>query len=206
MSDSAQVRSTAWAAYYQAHEKRPVRLSSSVQSTLSSTTPPLFKPLISAVVLVVKHASCWRPAGTSSPWIAGRWSSNRFSVLRPPEHCSRLTAKVACFEELEALPSSALIHAGLSLPFCQPQRFAALWKQILSALEPGGVFVGQLFGDRDGWSSNPEMTFHTAGEVTVLLADLDIQVLHEFEEDGNSMQGPKHWHRFDIFATKPVRD
>jgi trans-aconitate methyltransferase len=120
------------------------------------------------------------------------------------DYHSRLATRAISFEELTELPDAALVHAGLSLPFCHPKSFGSLWTMILSALTPGGVFVGQLLGDRDDWSSNPAMTFHSEAAVTGLLNGLDIRFMRELDEDGKSMRGPKRWHRFDIIATKPV--
>ena len=50
------------------------------------------------------------------------------AIARTIRKCSmdearRLTAEVANFEHLAHLPRSALIHAGLALPFCRPYRF-----------------------------------------------------------------------------------
>ena len=39
---------------------------------------------------------------------------------------------------------------------------------------PGGVFAGQLFGTRDTWADDPDMTFHARHQVGVLLEGLDI--------------------------------
>jgi hypothetical protein len=68
---------------------------------------------------------------------------------------------------------------------------------------PGGVFAGQLFGIRDRWADDPDMTFHARHQAEVLLDGLDIVLLAETERDGHAFSGPKHWHIFDIFARKP---
>lgn len=73
---------------------------------------------------------------------------------------AKLETAIQRFESIEALPSSSLIHAGMALPFCHPDHFEKFWSVVMSALLPGGVFVGQLFGDKDDWASDPERTFH----------------------------------------------
>jgi trans-aconitate methyltransferase len=102
-----------------------------------------------------------------------------------------------------SIPPAHLIHAGFSLPFCAPHQFPALWTRISHGLLPGGIFAGQLFGNRDSWADDPDMTFHNREEVTALLDDLEILTLHETERDGEAFSGPKHWHTFDIMARQP---
>jgi hypothetical protein len=92
------------------------------------------------------------------------------------------------------------IYAGFSLPFCLPQAFPGTWARIRQALAPGGIFAGQLFGLRDSWADDPDMTFHARPEVEVLLDGLQILRLEETEHDGHAASGPKHWHTFDILA------
>ena len=58
-----------------------------------------------------------------------------------------------------------------------------------------------LFGVRDSWAKNPNLTFHTAVQVEQLLnRDLIVELLREREEDGEALKGPKHWHQFHIIA------
>src|SRR6266568_4185474 len=59
-----------------------------------------------------------------------------------------------------------------SLPFCAPRQFPALWTRIIHGLLPGGIFAGQLFGIRDSWADDPDMSFHNREEVTALLDGL----------------------------------
>jgi SAM-dependent methyltransferase len=121
----------------------------------------------------------------------------------PPAAAGRIRVLCASFAEAE-LPCAQLIHAGFSLPFCPPQEFPALWARIRRALAPGGVFAGQLFGTRDTWADDPDMTFHARHQAETLLDGLDILRLEETERDGHAFSGPKHWHTFDILARKPV--
>jgi tellurite methyltransferase len=121
----------------------------------------------------------------------------------PAAAAGRIRVLCASFAEAD-LPRAHLIHAGFSLPFCPPRNFPAMWARIRRALAPGGVFAGQLFGTRDSWSDDPDLTFHTRHQVEVLLAGLDILRLEETERDGHAFSGPKHWHTFDILARKPA--
>ena len=122
----------------------------------------------------------------------------------PPRAAGRIRVLCASFAEAD-LPSAQLIHAGYSLPFCPPRGFPVLWARIRQALAPGAVFAGQLFGTRDTWADDPDMTFHTRHQVEVLLDGLDIVRLEEIEQDGHAFSGPKHWHTFDILARRAGR-
>jgi trans-aconitate methyltransferase len=122
----------------------------------------------------------------------------------PSSALPRLSTRVAAFEDLTRLPAADLVHAAFSLPFCRPQSFALLWSLIRGALSPGGAFVGELFGVRDSWANDPEMTFHTADAVRTLLEGLVLDVLEEDEHDGEATSGPKHWHVFHFVARRPA--
>lgn len=119
-----------------------------------------------------------------------------------PELQPQLQVMVAAFEALE-LPETDLVYAGFSLPFCRPDYFDRLWAHITARIRLGGRFAGQLFGVRDTWANNPEMTFHAEAQVSRLLAHgFETETLREIDEDGQALSGPKHWHVFDIIARK----
>lgn len=118
---------------------------------------------------------------------------------------AKLETATQLFESLESLPPSSLIHAGMALPFCHPDHFEKFWSVVVSALLPGGIFVGQLFGDKDDWASDTARTFHSELEARALFQGLSLKAFEILEYDGPSMRGTKHWHRFDVIAQKPDR-
>jgi len=46
---------------------------------------------------------------------------------------------------------------------------------------------------------------HSPEQVDALFAQMEIVHLHELDELGSSLRGPKHWHCFDLIARKPSR-
>jgi hypothetical protein len=48
------------------------------------------------------------------------------------------------------------------------------------------------------------VTAHTEDEVRGLLQDLEIEHFAEVEEDGKAMNGPKHWHLYEVIAQRPA--
>ena len=72
------------------------------------------------------------------------------------------------------LPRADLVFASFSLPFCPPEAFPDLWARIRASLHPGGRFAGELFGDRDTWASDPEMTFHDVDAARALFDGLEL--------------------------------
>jgi tellurite methyltransferase len=100
------------------------------------------------------------------------------------------------------LPPADLVFASFSLPFCPPEAFPDLWARIRASLRPGGRFAGELFGDRDTWASDPEMTFHDVDTARALFDGLDLESFVEEEEDGEAFEGPKHWHVFHVIARR----
>lgn len=114
----------------------------------------------------------------------------------------RLETRVSRFETAE-WPAADLVNSSFALPFCPPGEFPALWERIVRSLGVGGRFSGQLFGDRDGWSDEEDMTFHTRAEVGALLSDFEVELLDEVEEDGATAVGDaKHWHLFHVVARR----
>ena len=120
----------------------------------------------------------------------------------PREHRSRLTTRLATFEEA-TWPECDLLNASFSLPFCGPEHFAAVWARIRASIRGGGRFAGQLFGDRDSWSVLPDRTHHPRSALDGLFAGFILEELREEEKvDADCAGTPKHWHVFHIVARR----
>jgi SAM-dependent methyltransferase len=106
-----------------------------------------------------------------------------------------------------APPRVRLVNASFALPFCPPGEFAALWARIDGAIERGGRFAGQFFGDRDDWAVIEDRTHLTRGAVIGLFEGYVLEWM--VEEDRPSAHAPgtpegqhKHWHVFHVVARK----
>lgn len=120
--------------------------------------------------------------------------------LVPPDDAARLNIIHQPFEEA-ILPPAMLINATFSLPFCSPQHFPMLWKNILHALQPGGRFAGHFFGMEDSWSTREDMIFHTPALLQELFTGLSIEKMEETKREGKTISGAvKHWHVYHIVA------
>jgi SAM-dependent methyltransferase len=105
--------------------------------------------------------------------------------------------------EAASWPRARLLNSSFALPFCAPDRFDDLWRRVVASLEGGGRFSGQLFGERDEWASNRELTFHTRTEAEALFNGFDLERFDEVEEDGQTALGEaKHWHLFHVVARR----
>jgi tellurite methyltransferase len=114
----------------------------------------------------------------------------------------RLATQVAGYEDA-MLPKCELVNASFSLPFCRPETFGVVWDRIVDSLGSGGRFCGQLFGDRDEWSSESDMTFQTRAQAEALFGGFELERFDEVEEDKETALGqPKHWHVFNVVARK----
>lgn len=120
----------------------------------------------------------------------------------PPEAASRSTTIVSAMEDA-SLPRSDLVFASFSLPFCHPDAFPDLWHRLRSALYPGGRFAGELFGDRDSWASDPDMTFHDVVPRDLSSTGSRWSRPRKKREDGEAFDGQKHWHVFHVIARRP---
>jgi len=106
---------------------------------------------------------------------------------------ARLDTRQARFEAFE-LAGYDLINSSFALPFCEPACFAELWERLTAATRPGGLFCGQLFGERDSWARKG-VTVVNVAELQRLLQPWEVLHHREEEEDGRTPVGqPKHWH------------
>ncbi len=101
------------------------------------------------------------------------------------------------------LPVADLINAGVSLPFCAPEKFAILWQNICAALKPGARFSGHFFGRNDAWAGNASMTFQNISEVKQLFQGFEIEWFNEFEGPVPIVpSGVRHGQIFEVVARK----
>jgi tellurite methyltransferase len=109
----------------------------------------------------------------------------------------------AQFQDLGLEPNSFdLVYAGFSLFFLREWEFGQVWKRIVAALKPGGLFAGQLLGIHDDWVDRG-YTAQTADEARALFKGFEILYFEEAERDGEtSLREPKHWHVFHVVARK----
>lgn len=120
-----------------------------------------------------------------------------------PKHRDRLETRVQLFEDLLGLPECDLLNASFSLPFCPPDHFSRVWSLLTSAIVPGGLFSGQLFGDRHTWASIADRSHQTRDVAERLLEGFDVIRFDEEERDAESFEGtPMHWHLFHIIARR----
>ncbi len=96
-----------------------------------------------------------------------------------------------------------IASAMYALPFNAPKDFTAVFSNIKNSLKNGGIFCGQLFGNKDGWNDQKEKTFHTKEQAKKLLEGMEVLLFEEEENDSTTANGtPKHWHIFHVIARK----
>lgn len=197
-------RPSGWEAYYAHHTERPISLL--LGAALKRLSPQASRR--QAIDL-----GCGSGNETRGLLEAGwdvvaidqeRAAIERVNAIRAgfPGVC--LETRTQQFESLATLPAASLIHAGMSIPFCHPRHFEKFWAQVRAALLPGGLFVGQLFGNRDDWAGDPSRTFHSEAQARGLFQGLDLISFEAHEYDGSSLRGSKHWHRFEVIAQRPA--
>jgi hypothetical protein len=126
-------------------------------------------------------------------WLAWLVRPDAFHVVRMP--CIVLSV---CLLFISTSVNSENT-SSLSTPFTSPILFTHPFSH---SLKSGGRFAGQFFGVNDSWANNPEMTFHTEEQVRALFDGFEVESFHEQDEDGSSLNGPKHWHIFTVIARK----
>jgi SAM-dependent methyltransferase len=121
---------------------------------------------------------------------------------RAPAHAT-LRTKVGPMEEAQ-LPSVDLLWASYSLFFCDPARFGEVWSRIRVAVRPGGLFAGELLGDRDTWASIEGHSAFGMAAAEALFEGWAVERFEEEENEGEAFSGPKHWHYFHVVAKTPA--
>ena len=193
-----------WVTYYQAVEGRPPHETLLKALSIFDTEPLLYRPRFAVdlgcgdgrdTVELLRRG--WRVLAIDR-------EQNAFDrLLDRPIQRDLLQTQLMGFETLTLPQSIDLINASFCLPFCQPADFAHLWETIVTSLNPGGYFCGQLFGDRDSWTVYPDRTHHTREQIQVLLKSFEIEWFDEEEHPGVTALGKeKHWHIFHIVARK----
>jgi len=115
---------------------------------------------------------------------------------------SRLMIVVSRYEDV-TFQECSFVHAGFSLPFCQPAVFPQVWSSLTKSIRSDGIFCGQLFGVEDAWKNNVKMNFHSKPQVEKLLENFDIIKLDETKgRQKSATGGEKYWHFFNIIAKK----
>jgi SAM-dependent methyltransferase len=190
-----------WEAYYQRREGQPPRatlLKALQRFSMPGTAVDLGCGSGLDTLALLRQG--WRVLASDSEAQALLW----LDKIVPNEVRDRLEVRQAMFETID-LPACDLVNASVSLPFCAPEQFDGLWGKIVTALGQNGRFAGHFFGDRDSWSDNPHMTFHTAAQVQTLLAAFTIEWLDEQEYEEKRPNGEwKHWHLFEVVARKAM--
>jgi hypothetical protein len=95
------------------------------------------------------------------------------------------------------------VYAQFSLPFAG-DRFDAAIDNALSAVAPGGAFVGQLFGVNDDWANDDGVAWVDHAWVDMTFSDFT-----ELDVDERDHRGPygqqgatKRWHFFHVRARR----
>ncbi|MBY0546682.1 MAG: DUF692 family protein [Candidatus Obscuribacterales bacterium] len=103
--------------------------------------------------------------------------------------------------ETAMLSDVNLINASLSLPFCPPAYFDDLWKKIVNALQPGGIFCGHFFGPYDDWAES--LSVVSKSRLAQMLKPFEVHMMEE--QRGPVMLangGVKQGHIFSVVAIK----
>ncbi|MFV1998824.1 MAG: trans-aconitate 2-methyltransferase, partial [Acidimicrobiia bacterium] len=129
--------------------------------------------------------------------------ARRILELRTPDtQRDRLEIVIGQFHTV-VLPPSDLVFAQFSLPFAGDDHAASV-RNALSAVAPGGAFVGQLFGEHDEWALDPNVA-----SVDREWIEHAFRAFSELDIDERRYEGPygterasKQWHFFHIRARR----
>jgi tellurite methyltransferase len=118
----------------------------------------------------------------------------------PERDRDRLDVAIGQFDEVD-LPQADLVYAQFSLPFAGKRLDAAV-ENALSAIGPGGAFVGQFFGANDDWADDAGVAWVDRSWVEETFCDFK-----ELDVDERDHRGPygtrgetKRWHFFHVRA------
>jgi tellurite methyltransferase len=205
ISTTKQASEHQWSAYYDAIKGKPP------ERTLLMALEFFDKESPSPITRLAVDLGCGSGRDTiellGRGWRVSAIDSEQAAISQLLSHShfplDLLSTEIARFEEVSLPSPTDLINASFSLPFCSPRYFPDFWTRITASLHSGGRVCGQLFGDRDSWSTQDSMTFHTRKDVDILLRDFEIEFFEEEEFIGDTaLDGQKNWHIFHMVAKK----
>ncbi len=121
------------------------------------------------------------------------------------ERSQRLTVIKGDFTNIN-FQKCDLFYSAYSLPFCSPECFESMWRNIVKSINPNGLIAIVLFGENDEWySENSGKSFHTKAEIEKLLHGFEIILLDSNEYVGTCMNYEgiiinKNWHVYNVIA------
>lgn len=109
-----------------------------------------------------------------------------------------------------------VVSSVLCLPFLSKDIFPPFCQELFATIKPGGYFVGNFFGNEDGWANNnPQMKFLSAAEARAMFDPNTTDFagfvnacehqpgFKETKETAPMAQGgSKYWHIFSVIAQK----
>lgn len=109
-------------------------------------------------------------------------------------------------EEYAFIPNQLdFVTAQFSLPFVSSKKnLDEIWNVIHDSLKKGGIFCGQLFGERDSWNDQKhKILFHSKKEIEIMVHAYKVLFLEEEEKESQTASGhEKHWHIFNFILEK----
>jgi hypothetical protein len=97
-----------------------------------------------------------------------------------------------------------LINAQFTLTHNRHDAFNRVMDTTQERLSPGGLFVGNFFGDRHPYNHfDSSFTFISRQEVKDLFKGMKYLRLNEHDEEGPSPYADERWHWFDVVVKKP---
>ncbi len=131
-------------------------------------------------------------------------SSPETALIAKTLHSKIIKVHTLTFTDFEYTKNKYdLISAQYSLPFNGKEDFFTMWNRLIKSLKPGGIFVGQFFGERDEWKNDKNLIFHKNREIEDMFKDFVF--IKKIEEKGiraTALAADKYWHVFHIIAKK----
>lgn len=127
-------------------------------------------------------------------------TASRIAAAMPKEG---FTYTLSRFEDFEFKKDSYdLICAHYSLPFMAPADFPRMFEAIKASLRPGGIFVGELFGDRDA-ADRGDRILLAREKAEGLFSGFSLLKFDEEAAESPGIYGVKRfWHVFHFIARK----
>ncbi len=90
-----------------------------------------------------------------------------------------------------------------SLFFVPESEWNSSWLRLSSALRNGGIWGGQILGERDEWAATQPVSTLSREQIGEMLSGWEILEWQEFERPGRTAWGAeKQWHIHHIIARK----
>lgn len=108
------------------------------------------------------------------------------------------------YEDFDFVPDTYnFINAQFALFFIGQDKILEILRKIMDSLKVGGIFCGQILGEKDDWIHAPGINYLTEAEIKKVFDSFEIIIFKEIRRKGITVSNvDKFWNYYNIIVRK----